>query len=389
VLDFGISRHMVGADGSKVKGSGGTPMYMAPEQLRGEPVGPPADVFALGCILFEILAREPLRAGGQLPTDRSPARRRPDRAIAPELDAACQAAVADDADARPTAHELGERVQRYLDGDRDLEARRMLAAEHLARAREAMADGDRAAAMHAAGRALGLDPESDAASLIGSLLIEPPRETPPEVEAAYARLDADLMRSQARHAAYSTSALFAFLPFFAFLHVTSWPLVLATFGVPILTIAIMWHGSRQERPDTRPVFLTQIVFVVLMTRIFSPFLIVPALAALFVTSMTSFAGRLDHPVRTIAVACAGPAIAVVVELAGWVQPTWHIDAHSFVFTSAAFDIGSHVTEVLLVGSLLGSLVVGGLFSHQIAVERRTALRKLELQAWHLRKVVGR
>jgi serine/threonine protein kinase len=33
----------------------GTPHYMAPEQVHGEPVGPPTDLFAVGCILFEML----------------------------------------------------------------------------------------------------------------------------------------------------------------------------------------------------------------------------------------------------------------------------------------------------------------------------------------------
>ncbi|MCE9561311.1 MAG: tetratricopeptide repeat protein [Planctomycetes bacterium] len=37
----------------------GTVAYMAPEQARGEPLGPPADVFALGGILGEILTRRP------------------------------------------------------------------------------------------------------------------------------------------------------------------------------------------------------------------------------------------------------------------------------------------------------------------------------------------
>ncbi len=36
----------------------GTPGYMAPEQAEGRPLGPPADVFAIGTILYEMLAGE-------------------------------------------------------------------------------------------------------------------------------------------------------------------------------------------------------------------------------------------------------------------------------------------------------------------------------------------
>ena len=57
VLDFGLA---FGA-GDREEGltrTGavlGTPLYMAPEQLRGDRTGPPTDVWALGCVLLECL----------------------------------------------------------------------------------------------------------------------------------------------------------------------------------------------------------------------------------------------------------------------------------------------------------------------------------------------
>lgn len=58
VLDFGISKGRLREERTgSVKGTWG---YMAPEQAQGEEVGPPADVFGLATVLYELAALEPM-----------------------------------------------------------------------------------------------------------------------------------------------------------------------------------------------------------------------------------------------------------------------------------------------------------------------------------------
>ena len=70
LLDFGLARPDVGAgplgefDGLTRTGIAmGTPRYMSPEQIEGEPVDPRSDVFAAAAILFEMIAGRPAFVG--------------------------------------------------------------------------------------------------------------------------------------------------------------------------------------------------------------------------------------------------------------------------------------------------------------------------------------
>ena len=56
LTDFGLSKHTTSAPGLTATGHFvGTVDYVAPEQIRGEPVSARSDVYALGCMLFHAL----------------------------------------------------------------------------------------------------------------------------------------------------------------------------------------------------------------------------------------------------------------------------------------------------------------------------------------------
>lgn len=61
ILDFGVAR-MAGVELEDEPSIAGTPAYMAPEQWRGAAV-PASDVYALGCVLYELITGAPPFAG--------------------------------------------------------------------------------------------------------------------------------------------------------------------------------------------------------------------------------------------------------------------------------------------------------------------------------------
>jgi DNA-binding beta-propeller fold protein YncE/predicted Ser/Thr protein kinase len=96
--DFGLAK---ASEGSGAGGSAsivGTVEYMAPEQWRGERVGPGADVYSLGCVLYEALT-------GIVPYARKDSDTEPE--MPKGLDAVIERAVSKDPDRRyPSARAL-------------------------------------------------------------------------------------------------------------------------------------------------------------------------------------------------------------------------------------------------------------------------------------------
>ncbi|MEZ4360177.1 MAG: serine/threonine-protein kinase [Kofleriaceae bacterium] len=110
VLDYGVAR-MLDAIVEDEPSIAGTPAYMAPEQWRGQPCTG-SDVYALGCVLYELCVGEPPFAGTvpELMTahiEALPMRaavRRP--SLPPIMDRLISRMLAKDAALRPTMREV-------------------------------------------------------------------------------------------------------------------------------------------------------------------------------------------------------------------------------------------------------------------------------------------
>ncbi|HEY9718254.1 MAG TPA: serine/threonine-protein kinase [Trichormus sp.] len=68
IVDFGIAKllNQEGSDAARLTQTGevfGSPMYMSPEQSRGDKLDSRADIYSLGCLMYEALAGDPPHSG--------------------------------------------------------------------------------------------------------------------------------------------------------------------------------------------------------------------------------------------------------------------------------------------------------------------------------------
>jgi hypothetical protein len=122
ITDFGLARAVDDASLTQSGVVAGTPLYMAPEQARGEPVDQRTDLFSLGSVLYAMCTgRAPFRASGSMAVLKRVCEETPSpiREINPAIPASLVAIIdklqaKDPEDRFQTAAELADLLSRHL-----------------------------------------------------------------------------------------------------------------------------------------------------------------------------------------------------------------------------------------------------------------------------------
>ncbi|MEZ4221859.1 MAG: serine/threonine-protein kinase [Polyangiaceae bacterium] len=421
VIDWGLARLMHTGEAETV-GSGssladqesvtpvdevlGTPGYAAPEQLEDpqSALSAAADVYSLGAILFEMLTGQPLHEGSAkqaiastlVEEAHSPRRRCPDLDIAPELDALCVAATQRRASNRlQSARELYEGIERFLDGQRDREARHELATKHVTRAtalvEKATADGDldaRREALRELGRALAVDPGSTAAlTELSRLMLVPLSAVPSEVEEAMASTRIQRVQRGGRGAAVAYLTLFLYLPLVLWSGVRDWAPILALYGLNVLSALGVWLVSRSRTAP--PVAVMACVLVSTLSfaftsSLFGALVLMPAMIAV---NTTAFGLVLDRTTKywAIAIGVAAVLLPAALEFLGLTAVRYTFDSAGMHIAPGAIDLTRTPSYVLLLVASFASVITGALATSSLRESLDQAELRLQLGAWQLRE----
>ncbi|MGH7270976.1 MAG: hypothetical protein ACREJ3_11150, partial [Polyangiaceae bacterium] len=380
------------------------------EQVRGEPVDARADVYALGAVLFELLALEPLHspatreasiASTLLGVEARPSVRAPYLDIPRELDAICVRATAlDPRDRFESAGALVDALERFLDGDRDLQRRRALARDHATVAAKdaavALAAGSdatlaRSRALGGVGRAMALDPSNtDASRTLLRLLTDPPREMPVEARAELEREHAHDRRTMSRAAGFAFLTWFLFVPISFWMGMRSWNAAVVTTGAWIAASAVSFMTARQRRPHAKaplPTLLAGAIAIACTASLFGPYFLLPGLAAIL--GMITVIAPSDRSRRGLGIAVASLAIVIPAALARFgvlAQPyAFHND--TVIIQAGLLHFPPVPTELLLLLSSLTIVITACLLMARVRDDLTAAEERLHVQAWQLRQLL--
>jgi eukaryotic-like serine/threonine-protein kinase len=416
VLDWGVARveetasdtGITAGDRHKITRPGGmvgTLGYASPEQARAEneTLTPRSDVYSLGVILFELLALQSmhprdspeamllstLHSGGFRPSER-----RPVEVVPVELDdIVAKATALDPRDRYASARELHDAIERFLDGERDIEQRRKLAARHAERAERVLqtpgtSEDERAVALHELAQAVALDPgNSQTIGTILDLIGAPPTELPREAVVELARTERDARQRTARHFAIGQSVWFATALCTIVLGIRSWSLLCIMLSSIAATVILgLFAGGRTW--GTWALVVGSFVPASLTYLYLGPFFFTSGLAGAQATGLCT-ALRARPGARIVILGLAVAAVFVPALLQWWrvLPQSYTFLPHAIIVNPQLVDFPPRMTQVILSLAVLAQMVIPTLIAGGGVDALLRAERASFTHLWRLRQML--
>ena len=221
------------------------------------------------------------------------------------------------------------------------------------------------------------------------LLTQPPPEVPDEVAESILREHDQELRSAGQiGAVIYFSCLPLALPLIA-AGVLSWPSLLLSLGLLLVTAVIMFFVSRADHPPTVGVVVTIALGFACMastSTVFGVYTVLPGFIATSAVATSQNGGRLPGWVP-IGLGCLAVLVPVGLELVGVLAPSYRFSGGTIEILPRMIAFPGRATELLLLGLTLTVVVMPALYTLRQQRVLFGAQERLHMQAWQLKRLL--
>jgi hypothetical protein len=239
------------------------------------------------------------------------------------------------------------------------------------------------------GRAIALDPHNaESVAMLGQLVSATTDRVPDEVRAELDKADQAVIRFGAKHAMTGIVSWWLFVPFVLWCGLrAAWPaLVIGGLMVAVVIINIVMTRQRRVAIAIQVAsMVSTFAAAAAISRLFGPFVLVPALITTFAVVLQA------HPIRRLRLVgaiAAGLALVVppLLEWLGVVAPSYVFAHGTWTIVPQMVELPRLATSAFLTLAHVAILIIPCMFIYRLRGDLDRAQQRLAIQAWHYKQL---